>query len=226
MNDRTTLRITDGVARITLDDGKVNAMSAEMLEDIEARLAEAAGAAEVTVLAGRPGIFSAGFDMSTFPRGHEATARMVGAGVRCIEALLAHPHPVLAVCTGHAYPMGAFLLLASDLRYGVAGDFRIGMNEVAIGITLPQFAVELARHRLAPQAYARVGTAVMYDPDQAIAMGYLDRVCRTDELDAAVEAAIENLRRLDATSFRATKTRLNARALADVEQAWSAHGFG
>jgi enoyl-CoA hydratase len=225
MNDRTTMQITDGVARITLDDGKVNAMSAEMLEDIEAHLREAAGAAQVTVLAGRPGIFSAGFDMGTFPRGPEPTARMVGAGVRCIEALLAHPHPVLAVCTGHAYPMGAFLLLASDLRYGLAGDFRIGMNETAIGITLPQFAVELARHRLAPQAYARVGTAMMYGPEAAVAMGYLDRVCRPEELEAAVDAAVENLRKLDATSFRATKTRLNARALADVGQAWSDHGF-
>ena len=70
---------------------------------------------------------------------------MVRAGVRVIERMLALPRPIVTVCTGHAYPMGAFLMLCADVRFGVPGDWNIGMNEVAIGLAVPQFAVELAR---------------------------------------------------------------------------------
>src|SRR5215831_591812 len=138
---RTKLAIDERTAWITVDDGKVNAMSLDMLEEIAARLDETHEHA-VTVLAGRPGIFSAGFDLKTFQRGADASRQMVEAGVRLIEKMLAHPRPIVTACTGHAYPMGAFLMLAADVRVGVVGKWNIGMNEVAIGLTVPLFALE------------------------------------------------------------------------------------
>jgi enoyl-CoA hydratase len=219
MGGRTQIVIADGIASITLDDGKVNALSSEMLADIGASLDEAESAGAVVVLQGRAGMFSAGFDLGTFKRGREATAAMLLAGAQLIERLLAFPRPVLSVCTGHAYPAGAFLMLSSDVRFGVAGPWRIGMNEVAIGLTLPKFAIELARHRLTPTGFARITTGAMFPPEEALRFGYLDRILDADALAGAVREEAQRLRQLDMPSFIATKTRINAYALDAIRAA-------
>jgi enoyl-CoA hydratase len=211
-----TIEITEDVAWITIDDGKVNALSAELLGEIDHRLEQAGQQARVTVLSGRPGIFSAGFDLKAFGRGPTESLRMVRAGVCVIDRMLTHPHPILALCTGHAYPMGAFLLLSADLRLGASGDWRIGLNEVAIQITVPRFALALARHRLTAPGFARITTAAMFDPESAIAMGYLDEVVPPAALAERAHELIQGLLALDLPSYRATKARVNEAVLEAV----------
>ena len=215
----TQVQISDGVARISLDDGKVNAMSSELMGELGKALDQAEAAGAVTVLRGRTGMFSAGFDLGTFKRGREATVAMLRGGARLIERLLGFPCPVVTVCTGHAYPAGAFLMLAADVRFGVAGEWRIGMNEVAIALTVPQFALEIARHRLTPAGFARITTAPMFGPDEALRHGYLDYVLEPAQLDAAVELEVARLLKLDRPSFAATKQRINDRTLAAIRAA-------
>lgn len=219
MSNKTRVSIEDGIAWITMDDGKVNALSSAMIGEIGEALDAAEHAGAVTVLCGREGIFSAGFDLPTFKRGLDASVQMVRAGAQLVERLLAFPHPVLTVCTGHAYPMGAFLMLSADVRLGVAGPWRIGMNEVAIGMTVPKFAVELARHRLTPPGFARISTAAMFAPEEAVHLGYLDRVLDADQLAGAAHEEASRLRALDMPSFAATKARINERALRAVREA-------
>ena len=215
----TRVEIADGIARIALDDGKVNALSSALLGEIAEAFDAAERAGAVVVLSGREGIFSAGFDLRTFERGAAAGVAMVRAGAELVARILAFPRPVLTVCTGHAYPAGAFLMLAADVRRGVAGAFRIGLNETAIGITVPKFAVELARHRLTPPGFARITSAAMFAPEEALRLGYLDRVLPPDELAEAVEEEARRLRALDAPSFAATKARINAQTLHAVRAA-------
>lgn len=215
----TTLDIRDGAAWITLDDGKVNAMSLEMLRELEVQLENARRAGGPIVVKGRRGIFSAGFDLKTFGRGREASRQMVKAGVRVIEQMLACPRPIVTACTGHAYPMGAFLMLCADVRFGVAGDWNIGLNEVAIGLAVPQFAVELARHRLTPAGLMRVSTGAMFKPEEAARLGYLDYVVRAEDLDAAVRDEVQRLQKLDIKSYELTKARLNGPLLASIAEA-------
>jgi enoyl-CoA hydratase len=215
----TQLELADGVAWIALDDGKVNALSAERIAELERALDAAERARAVTVLRGREGIFSAGFDLRTFQRGAAAGVAMVRAGAELVLRLLAFPQPVLTVSTGHAYPAGAFLMLAADVRFGAAGPWRIGMNEVAISMTVPKFAVELARHRLTPPGFVRITTAAMFAPEEALRLGYLDRVLAPAELDAAVREEAARLQALDAASFAATKARINERAIAAIRAA-------
>ena len=222
MADRVRIEIEDGIARITLDDGKVNAMSIEMMAEIEAALGKAESAGAVVVLTGRTGIFSAGFDLKTFQRGPAEGVEMVRIGAELILRLLAFPRPVVTVCTGHAYPMGAFLMLSADARFGLAGPFKIGMNETAIGLTLPRFAVELARHRLTPPGFARVATATLFAPDEALRHGYLDRVLPADQLDAAVAEEVRRVHALDKPAFAATKARLNEQVIRAVRTALDA----
>jgi len=215
----TNVTIEDGVTRILLDDGKVNAMSLEMLTEIAHRLEDAASCDGPVVVQGRPGLFSAGFDLGTFARGPEASLAMVRAGADLIGRFLNHPRPIVTVCTGHAYPMGAFLMLAADVRFGVAGNWKIGMNEVAIGLTVPHFALALARHRLSPTGLARVSTAAMFDPLSAQQHGYLDRVCEAPDLQPAVEEELRRLKALDWPSYEATKKRLNGRVADEIAAA-------
>jgi enoyl-CoA hydratase len=219
MADATRVEIGDGIAWITLDDGKVNALSSARLGEIEEALDHAERADAVAVLTGREGIFSAGFDLGTFQRGSAASVEMVRAGAELVLRLLAFPRPVLGVCTGHAYPMGAFLMLASDVRLGAAGPFRIGMNEVAISITVPKFAVELARHRLTAPGFARITTAAMFGPEEAQRLGYLDRVLAPDELPRAAQEEAQRLRALPAASYAATKARINQQAIGAIRAA-------
>jgi enoyl-CoA hydratase len=219
MGGRARVESADGIAWITLDDGKVNALSGALIAEIDDALDAAERAGAVAVLSGRAGIFSAGFDLRTFERGPEAGVAMVRAGAELVARLLAFPRPVLTVCTGHAYPAGAFLLLASDVRFGVAGPWRIGLNETAIGMTVPKFAVELARHRLTPPGFARIPSAVMLAPEEALRAGYLDRVLAADELAVAAQEEARRLRALDMPSFAATKALSNERVLHAVRAA-------
>lgn len=219
MSDTTQLAIEGGIAWITMDDGKVNALSTEMIGEVGKALDATEHAGAVAVLSGRAGIFSAGFDLPTFKRGVEATLEMLRAGAQLIERLLTFPYPVLTVCTGHAYPMGAFLMLSADVRLGLAGPWRIGMNEVAIGLTVPKFALELARHRLTPPGFARITTAPMFDPQEALRLGYLDRILDADQLADAVKTEASRLRALDMPSFKVTKARINEGVLRAIDAA-------
>jgi len=215
----TTLDIRDGVPWITLDDGNVNAMTLAMLREIEVQLENSARAGGPIVVKGRKGIFSAGFDLKTFARGREASQQMFKAGVRVIERMLALPRPIVTVCTGHAYPMGAFLMLCADVRFGVPGDWNIGMNEVAIGLAVPQFAVELARYRLTPAGAMRASTGAMFKPEEAARLGYLDYIVGVEDLDAAVREEVQRLGKLDMKSYALTKARLNHPVLVAINKA-------
>jgi enoyl-CoA hydratase len=152
MRERVSYVERDGVASILLDDGKVNVMSIDMLSDIAAALDRAERAGGIAVLRStRPGIFTAGFDLKVFAAGDVGKSlEMVKAGAELALRLMSFPLPIIGVMEGHAFPMGTFLLLACDVRIGARGPHRMGLNEVAIGISPPGFAIELARSRLHP----------------------------------------------------------------------------
>jgi enoyl-CoA hydratase len=200
--------LADGVATITMDDGKVNALSPNMLGELNAALDQAEADQTAVVLTGRSGVFSAGFDLAVLRARGPAAVAMFRSGFELAARLLAFPAPVLAACSGHAVAMGAFLLLAADYRIGVAGPFRITANEVAIGVTMPQAAIELCQARLAPPAFSKaVMLAEVFSPEDAAAAGFLDQVVGPTDLEAEVAAAAGRLSQLDRPALVATKLR-------------------
>ena len=211
---------SEGVSTITADDGKVNAMSVAIMREINAALDQAEEHRSVVILTGRDGVFSAGFDLAVFKQGMEPLMEMLRVGARLTERLLSFPFPVIAACTGHGIAMGSFLLMSADVRIGVDGPFKIGMNEVAIGMTLPYFAVEIARHRLTPAYFDRAANlAELYSPQEAITPGFLDRVVSSDQLlDTARETA-SALSKLDMPAHAATKLRVRGPMLEALRQA-------
>jgi enoyl-CoA hydratase len=214
MGDLTTYSCEDGIARIAIDDGKVNAFSIAMLEALHAALDRAEADGAMLVLEGREGYFSAGFDLRVFQEEPERLPLMLRLGATLCERLLAFPAPVLAVCTGHAIAAGSFVLLSADACIGVEGPFKIGLNEVRIGLTVPLFVVELARARLAPHDFDRVlVSARMHSPEEALAARFLDRVVPAAQLADAVAAATADLASLNREAGAATKLRVRGAAL-------------
>ena len=207
--------LEDAVATITMDDGKVNAMSPRMLAELNAALDRAEADRAVVVLGGRNGVFCAGFDLPVLRAGGSEAAAMVRAGFELSERVLSFQTPVVIACTGHAVAMGVFLLLSGDYRVGADGPFKITANEVAIGLTMPRAAVEILRQRLAPAYFNRAVTiAEPFAPDNAVAAGFLDRVVPAPELAGVTRAIASQLTGLDMAAHKASKLRARVGALA------------
>src|SRR5262245_31299281 len=200
------------VTTIRIDDGKANALSPRVIDQIDQGLTQAEAEGRAALVIGRPGRFSAGFDLSVMQEGPEAAIALVRRGAEMALRMYELPIPVVVACTGHALAMGAILLLASDVRIGAEGDFKIGLNEVAIGMPVPVCGPELARDRLSRRHFPRaVSTAAIYDSAGALEAGYLDELAPPDQVvDIASQHARALAQQLDPTAFRAT--RVNARA--------------
>lgn len=200
--------LDDHLATLTLDDGRVNALSPATIAALHRALDRAEREAAAVLLVGRPGRFSAGFDLSVMTGGLEGLRGLVKAGAELLLRLYLFPRPVVAACTGHAIAAGALLLLASDLRIGARGQFKIGLNEVAIQLTLPVFAMELARDRLATRWFtAAVTQAHIFDPDGACEAGYLDQLAAPEALLSTAQAQARRVAALPHPAFCETKQR-------------------
>jgi enoyl-CoA hydratase len=196
------------VAVLRLDDGRANAIGPDTVTALDEALTRAESEAGAVMIVGREGKFSAGFDLSVMTSGVEAMQGLVKSGAELLVRLYASPLPTVSACTGHALAMGCLLLLATDTRIGADGPFKIGLNEVAIGMGLPIFAVELARDRLAPPAFtAATIQGQVFDPTGALAAGYLDQVVTVDELEATAREAAGHLALLRRGAVSHTKVR-------------------
>ena len=206
------------VARVVLDDGKANGLSLATLELLHGYLDRAQKEAGAVLVLGRPGRFSGGFDLATMRSGNLAAVRgLVRAGAELFLRLCEYPLPVVVGCTGHAVAAGAILLLSVDARVGAAGDFKIGLSEVALRMTLPIFAFELARERLSKRHFVRATSqAELYAPAAAVEAGYLDRVVPAAELEAASLAEAGRLAELPQPAFGESKIAVNREAVARI----------
>ena len=193
------------IARIDIDDGKANALSVDMIADIRAAItqAEADPGCVAAVLVGREGRFSAGFDLSVMAAGDMgAVTTMVADGGDLVRHLYGARIPVVAACTGHALAAGALMLLGCDVRIGADGPFKVGLNEVAIGMTLPGWAYTICRERLSNRHLQRsLPTARITDPAGAVDVGFLDLVVPADELIETAMAEAASLSALDKPSY-------------------------
>jgi enoyl-CoA hydratase len=211
-----------GVATVSMDDGKVNVMSCAMLRELTSAFEQAEKDGAIVILtSARAGVFSAGFDTKILARRNpQEVFDMVRLGAELAARVLGFPNPVVVACPGHAYPMGAFLLLASDIRIGAEGPYKIGLNEVAIGIPVPAFGLELARNRLLPAYLQRTAlTGEMFPPAEAMTAGFLDQVVPADRLHESGIAIATELGKIDRAAHASTKERLRRATMASVRAA-------
>jgi enoyl-CoA hydratase len=210
--------LRDAVAVLRFDDGKANALSSAAIAALGRALDRAEkDEARALALLGRPGRFSAGFDLAVMGQGGEAMLELVRSGAELGLRLFEFGCPVVAGCSGHALAMGALLLLCADTRIGADGEFKIGLNEVAIGMPLPLFAIELAKARLSRRHLTRaVAEAEIYAPRGAVDAGWLDRVVAPEALAGEVLTEAVRLGALDARAHAASKRSLRADTAAAI----------
>lgn len=221
MSELATYELKDGIATITMDDGKVNALSIPMLQALHGALDRAHSDGALVVLTGREKYLSAGFDLKVFASGDVGQVlEMLKLGATACERILSFQRPVLLACSGHAVAAGSFLALSADMRIGVEGPFQIGLNEVKIGLTVPWFAIELARQRLTSAHFDQaVVTAKMYNPSEAVQAGFLDCVVAPQDLAAVSLQTAHQLAELNVQAHLATKLRARGGALRALRSA-------
>jgi enoyl-CoA hydratase len=214
------IQIENQVATITIQNGKVNAISHQVIEEMNKALDQAQEAKAVVVITGKPGMLSGGYDLNVMRESTSAAMQLVERGSTLSRRLLSFPFPVLVACSGHAVAKGAFLLLSADYRIGVEGNFKIGLNEVAIGMSMHDAGVELARGRLAPVFFNRsVILAEMVSPQDAITMGFLDKVVSEAEFLPTVNFIAQAMTKLDMKAHYNTKLKARANLLKRLDAA-------
>ncbi|SCW98956.1 MULTISPECIES: crotonase/enoyl-CoA hydratase family protein [unclassified Pseudomonas] len=220
MSDLIAYHLEDGIATLTLNNGKVNAISPDVIAAFNAALDQATADRAVVIITGQPGILSGGYDLKVMTASPKEAVSLVTAGSTLARRLLSHPFPVVVACPGHAVAKGAFLLLSADYRIGVEGPFSIGLNEVQIGMTMHHAGIELARDRLRKSAFHRsVINAEMFNPQSAVDAGFLDKVVSAEELqDAALEAA-RQLKKINMSAHKNTKLKVRKALLETLDTA-------
>ena len=220
MSDLIAYHLEDGIATLTLSNGKVNAISPDVITAFNAALDQAEQDRAVVIITGQPGILSGGYDLKVMTASPEQAIELVRQGSTLARRLLAHPFPVVIACSGHAVAKGAFLLLSVDYRIGGEGPFSIGLNEVQIGMTMHHAGIELARDRLRKSAFHRsVINGEMFTPLTAVDAGFLDKVVKPDELQAAALEAARQLKKINMRAHRNTKLKVRKELLETLDKA-------
>ncbi|MGE8415329.1 MAG: crotonase/enoyl-CoA hydratase family protein [Pseudomonas sp.] len=220
MSELISYHLEDGIATLTLSNGKVNAISPDVIAAFNAALDQATADRAVVIITGQPGILSGGYDLKVMTAGPREAVALVTLGSTLARRLLSHPFPVIVACPGHAVAKGAFLLLSADYRIGVEGPFSIGLNEVQIGMTMHHAGIELARDRLRRSAFHRsVINGEMFDPHSAVDAGFLDKVVSPDELQGAALAAARQLKKINMVAHKNTKLKVRKGLLDNLDNA-------
>ncbi|WP_158971329.1 crotonase/enoyl-CoA hydratase family protein [Paraglaciecola sp. L3A3] len=211
MSELVHYQIDNNVATITLQNGKANAISHEVIVQLNLALDKAEEQQAVVVLTGQAGMLSAGYDLKVMTESMQSAMKLVEQGSTLARRMLAFPLPIVVACTGHAVAKGAFLCLSADYRIGLEGQFKVGLNEVAIGMEMHHVGVELARARLTPAYFNRcVLLADMLSPTEAVIAGFLDKAVSEAEFMSTVLATAQALTKLNMQAHH--KTKLKARA--------------
>lgn len=219
VTDILTYTLENKIALVHMDDGKANALSDAMISALLGALDRAEKEASAMILLGRPGRFCAGFDLKVMMSGVDAATGLLSRGSELLLRLYDAKVPLVIACSGHALAGGALVVLTGDTRIGASGDFRIGLNEVGIGMPVPVLAMELARSRLLPTELTKATLqARIYGPDEAMRAGYLDAVAAPDDLLARAKEEATRLAGLSIGAYRATKTRLRRETIAYIKE--------
>jgi len=219
VSELVSYQCEDGVALLTLCNGKANAISPDVIAAFNSALDRAEQDAAVVIITGQPGMLSGGYDLKVMLSSPENAIALVAKGSALARRMLAHPYPIIVACPGHAVAKGAFLLLSADYRIGVEGPFTIGLNEVRIGMTMHLVGIALARDRLRKSAFQRaVINAEMFNPQTAMDAGFLDEVVPAESLMTAANAMAQQLKKINLRAHGRTKLKVRKELLEALDR--------
>ena len=196
------------VAEIVMNRPPVNAMNLEFISALEdAHAGLCADGAKAIVISGKEGLFSAGLDAPELL--DQSRDQVIGFWRRffsLMNSLAASPVPVVAAITGHAPAGGAVLSLHCDYRVAARGEFRIGLNEVRVGLPVPPNILFMLETIVgARQAMLLACSGTMLSPEQALEVGLVDEVAEPDAVVSAAVVWAEHMLALPPTAMNTTR---------------------
>ena len=217
------LQIQDhgGVREIRLDRPPANALSPDLLAELaQALLAAPEAGAGAVVLSGAEGMFSAGLDVPLFVElDRTEVTRAWQHLFDVMEALVGSPIPVVAALTGHAPAGGCVLALCCDWRILAEGKFKIGLNEVQVGVRMPKPILAVAQHVVGMRQAERMATtAVLMDGTEALRIGLVDEVVPVAEVVPTAVAWAERQLALPPATLRRTRQLARRDMLRELEK--------
>ncbi len=210
--------IKEGIAKIALARGKVNAINETVVDELAQRLNSLAQDPDVrsVVLTGTGKFFTFGFDIPEFlsyPK--EDFIRYLTKFTDLYRLIFMYPKPVIASLNGHTIAGGCMLAIACDYRIMVSGKARISLNEINFGSSLFAGSVDLLKMWLGQRpAEVAAYSGAMYGAEDALKIGLVDRVCSEAELERETDKAARELGEKDPAAFAGIKKLLRSQ-LAD-----------
>ncbi|MGY6554264.1 MAG: enoyl-CoA hydratase/isomerase family protein [Wenzhouxiangella sp.] len=213
----------DQVVEIRLDRPPVNALNPALVRALSAALQEkTADGARALVLSGRPGLFSAGLDVPELLGLDEAGMREFWRDFfALLQQIATSPVPIVTALTGHSPAGGTVLALYADYRIQAEGDFRLGLNEVQVGLVIPPVIHQALVRLIGPYAAERhLVAGDMIPATKALEIGLIDEIVPADQV---VEKAVAWCRRHLALPQRAMHA-TRALCRADLADSFKAAG--
>ena len=221
MEKLATLESKDDVSIITIDDGKANVFSKNMIDAFNECLDNVPTDKGSLIITGREGMFSAGFDLKVISSGDiEKIRDMTLNGFKLLTRIFSFPRPVLAACSGHGIALGTFLLCCCDYRIGIKGEYMVGANEMRTNIVIPTPILELIKFRVTQSyKYRAVLGGEMFALEDATKTGIIDEITESNNLmNTAMEKA-KDLSTMGNPSYSLTKELFIAEPLKKINDA-------
>lgn len=210
----------DAITEINMARPPVNALNIELLRAMRHAVDDATRAgARGLVLSGAPGMFSAGVDVpALLGRDREGVHAFWREFFQTASKLAMSPVPVVAAITGHSPAGGAVLSLFCDYRVMAEGPFRIGLNEVQVGLVVPESIQHALRRIVGPYRAERLMVAgAMVESSEALACGLVDELTNVEQVVTRALHWMQGMLALPANAM--LKTRAIARA--DLTKVWA-----
>ena len=221
MEKLATLESKDEVSIITIDDGKANVFSKNMIDAFNECLDNVPTDKGSLIITGREGMFSAGFDLKVISSGDiEKIRDMTLNGFKLLARIFSFPRPVLAACSGHGIALGTFLLCCCDYRIGIKGEYMVGANEMRTNMVIPTPILELIKFRVTQSyKYRAVLGGEMFALEDATKTGIIDEITESNNLmNTAMEKA-KDLSTMGNPSYSLTKELFIAETLKKINDA-------
>lgn len=216
------VQIHDAVAEIRMDRPPANALNLELVERLLGALESVRmDGARAIILTGRPGMFSGGLDVpELLPQGRREVEAFWSRFFALTRQLAASPVPVVAAISGHAPAGGAVLALHCDWRIGVTGKFRIGLNEVQVGLPVPGTILMALQDLVGPRVARRLATrGEMLGMEEALAVGLVDELVAPEALPGAALARCAEYLALPPVAMNTTRLAAKSRLIEALDGA-------
>ncbi|HEV2333562.1 MAG TPA: enoyl-CoA hydratase/isomerase family protein [Gammaproteobacteria bacterium] len=201
------------VLELKLDRPPANALNHALVKELRAAIEAAPGAgAKAIVLSGSEGMYSGGLDVPellTYDRA--AMARFWQDFFDLLQSIALSPIPVAAAITGHSPAGGAVLAIFCDTRIAAQGKFKIGLNEVQVGLPVPRVILAALTRLVGPRQAERLAVrGLLVSPEEALAAGLVDQLTAPEEVVPAALAWCREIAKLPPSAMGITRRALRA----------------